>query len=80
VKWNEINDQSGKCIIKADLSITADFYTPEQVQTIIDEQGVRSFYELVNPKLQNRSKGRALMYISGNPDELIDHYFSMELS
>lgn len=80
MKWDEIKDQSGKCIIKADLSIVAELYTPEQVQEIIDKQSVRSFYDLVNPKLQNRSKGRALIYISGNPDEIIDHHFSMELS
>lgn len=79
MEWIDIIDKSKNCIIKADLSILAPYYTPEQVQKIIDDKDVKTLCKVTNEKLQNRSKGRKLIYISGNPDELIDAHFSIDL-
>jgi len=79
MNWNEIKDKSDKCKIIADLSILKDFYTPESAQSIIDKKGVEAFYEEASKKIPEKSVGRKLSYIRGNPDMLIDIHYSINL-
>lgn len=77
--WSEVRDKSGKCDIRADLSILKDVYDTQEVQEMIDKRGAKAFCEIANAKLQNRSKGRAFVYIIGDQDKLIDYHFETEL-
>ncbi|MCA0228387.1 hypothetical protein LCH21_02960 [Patescibacteria group bacterium] len=79
MNWNEIKDKSGKCKIIADLSILKDSYTPTSAQDIIDKKGVEAFYKDASKKIPEKSVGRKLGYIRGNPDMLIDVHYSINL-
>lgn len=79
MQWSEVRDKSGTCDIRADLSILKDTYKPEEVQDMIDKHGAKLFCETANTTLQNRSKGRAFVYITGDHDKLIDFHFTTEL-
>lgn len=79
MNWKEVVDKSGKCKIRADLSILKDFYTPELAQKSIDTKGAHGFYEEASKKITEKSVGRKLSYIRGNPDLLIDVYYSINL-
>lgn len=79
MNWNEVKDKSGKCNIIADLSILKDFYTPVSAQEIVDKKGAEAFYQEASKKIVERSTGRKLSYIRGNPDMLIDIHYSINL-
>lgn len=79
MNWDEVKDKSGKCKIIADLSILKDFYTPTSAQKIIDKEGAKAFYKAANEKIVEKSVGRKLSYIRGNPDMLIDIHYSINL-
>ena len=79
MNWNDVKDKSGKCKIAADLSILKVFYTPTSAQIMIDEKGAEAFYKEASKKIPQKSVGRKLSYIRGNPDMLIDVHYSINL-
>ena len=79
MNWSEVKDKSGRCKIIADLSILKDFYTPTSAQKIIDKEGAKVFYEEASKKIVEKSTGRKLSYIRGNPDMLINIHYSINL-
>ena len=79
MNWNEIKDKTGRCKISADLSILNNFYTPASAQDIIDKKGAEAFYKEASKKIPEKSVGRKLSYIRGNPDMLIDVHYSINL-
>lgn len=79
MNWSEVKDKTGRCKIAADLSILNNIYTPASAQNIIDKKGVEAFYKEASKKIPEKSVGRKLSYIRGNPDMLIDVHYSINL-
>jgi len=71
MKWNEIYDPKGEAQIRATFGTVRRFYEPEQVQKLINENGLKGMIEAVNKHLIDKNIYDGLMLLEAKDKKIL---------
>jgi hypothetical protein len=72
MEWSELRDPAGEFDMKAAWTLVSRDYVSEEIQQLIDEQGVREMVSIVNAHFRSAYAGNALVLARGDRRKVID--------
>ena len=71
MEWGQINDPDGEFVFELDRESVSNYYEPEKIQTMINENGVESMMHVINSEIRVIGKELPLLLINGKGQKMV---------